>query len=62
MIEDDGLPSAFTTAHELGKARGGALRGLSGLLFWAVGGHKYFLSMPGSLTDSLRVSLILIFA
>lgn len=24
VIEDDGLPSAFTTAHELGKARGGS--------------------------------------
>ena len=28
VIEDDGLPSAFTTAHELGKACLGALHGM----------------------------------
>ena len=41
VIEDDGLPSAFTTAHELGKteAEGRCLWGCSGLVLGVLVGE-----------------------
>lgn len=38
VIEDDGLPSAFTTAHELGKSRGGFLCGGGRTPLWGLSG------------------------
>lgn len=60
MIEDDGLPSAFTTAHELGKS-GGALGGARRAPVWGLSeipqvlgggqilGHSFVASSPEAL-------------